>query len=94
MTPEHLESILKHTQAKEEKDGFRIMPEGTTLTLHVSHGGAGMSMPRVDAIRREGELLWARNGKKDVCAVATADVFAILIEGQPGSPVRRAGFGT
>lgn len=94
MTPEHLETIFKQAQAKEEKDGFRIMPEGTTLTFHVAHGGAGMSMPRVEAVRRDGDLLWARNGKKDVCAIAAADVYAVLVEGQPGTPARRAGFGT
>ncbi len=93
MTPEHLESVLKHSQAKEEKDGFRVMPEGTTLTLHVSHAGGSMAMHKVDALRREGDLLWARNAKKDVCAIAVADVFAVLFEGQPGLPARRAGFG-
>lgn len=96
MTPEHLETILKYAQAKEdakEKDGFRVMPEGTTLTFHVSHGGAAMSMPRVEAIRREGELLWAKTGKKETCALMISDVFAVLIDGQPGAPPRRPGFG-
>lgn len=92
MTPEHLETVLKYTQAKEEKDGFRTLPEGTTLTLHVAHEGSSMAMSRVEAVRREGDLLWARSGKKAIYAVVATDVFAVLVEGL-GTPVRRAGFG-
>lgn len=94
MTPEHLEQVLKFGQAKEEKDGWRTLPEGTTVTLHVSHDGAAMSMPRVEAIRREGDLLWAKTSRKETCAVVVTDVFAVLIDGQPGTPPRRPGFGT
>ena len=94
MTPEHLDMILKQAQVKEEKDGFRVMTEGTTLTLHVAHGGAGMSMPRVEAVKRDGDLLWVKNGKKEMGAVVTADVFAVLVEGTAGSPTRRPGFGS
>jgi hypothetical protein len=107
MTPEHFETILKQTQAKEDKEDkddksdksdkaarFKVMPEGTTLTLHIAHDGATLAMPRVEAIRRDGDLVWARNGKKELCAVVVADVFAVLIEGAPGTPARRAGFGS
>lgn len=94
MTPEHLDSVLKYAQAKEDKDGWRTLPEGTTLTLHVAHNGAGMAMPRVEAVRREGELVWARS-KKDACAaIVASDIFSVLVDGQPGAPPRRAGFGT
>lgn len=96
MTPEHLESIFKFAQAKEEKsdkEGYRTLPEGTTLTFHVAHGGAAMAMPRIEAVRREGDLVWAKNGKKETCVVMVADVFAVLVDGQPGAPARRAGFG-
>ena len=97
MTPEHLETILKFAQAKEEKgdkEGWRSLPEGTTLTFHVAHDGAAMSMPRVESIRREGELVWAKTGKKETAALLVSDIFAVLIDGQPGAPVRRPGFGT
>ena len=50
MTGEHLEAILKVAGAKSEKDGWQVLPEGNAMTLHVSHDGASMTVPRIDAI--------------------------------------------
>jgi hypothetical protein len=47
MTGEHLEAILKMAGAKGEKDGWVALPEGSTLTLHVAHVGAGMTVSRI-----------------------------------------------
>jgi hypothetical protein len=95
MTGEHLEAILKLAGAKAEKDGWIALPEGNTMTLHVAHDGAGMTIPRIDALRLDGELVVARTPKREVFAVHRADVFAAALEGEPaaGKVVRRAGFG-
>jgi hypothetical protein len=95
MTGEHLEAIFKLAGAKTEKDGWIVLPEGNTMTLHVAHAGAGMTIPRVEALRLDGELVVARNPKREVFAVLRADVFAAALEGEPsaGKVVRRAGFG-
>jgi hypothetical protein len=54
-----------------------------------------MTIPRVEALRLDGELVVARNPKREVFAVLRADVFAAALEGEPsaGKVVRRAGFG-
>jgi len=95
MTGEHLEAILKVAGAKLEKDGWHVLPEGGTMTLHVAHDGAGMTVSRVDAVRLDGELVFARNARRETFAFARGDVFAIALEGETagGKVTRRAGFG-
>lgn len=94
MTHDQLEAILKLSQAKSEKDGFSVLPEGTTLTVYVAHGGGTLTMGRVEAIRSDGDLVYARTSKKETFAVAGDDVFAVAMDGGAGQPPRRpAGFG-
>jgi hypothetical protein len=61
----------------------------------VAHDGAAMTVPRIEALRQDGELVFARNPKRELFAVVRTDVFAIALEGEPtaGKVVRRAGFG-
>jgi hypothetical protein len=95
MTGDHLEAVLKLAGVKNDKDGWQSLPEGSTVTLHVAHDGAAMSFSRIDAVRQDGELLFARNPKRELFAVVRSDVFAVAIEGEStaGKVVRRAGFG-
>jgi len=95
MTGEHLDAILKMAGAKSDKDGWHALPDGSTVTLHVGHDGAGMTISRIDALRQDGELLVARNPKRELFVVVRSDVYAVALEGEtgPGKVVRRAGFG-
>jgi hypothetical protein len=61
MTGEHLDAILKLAGAKSEKDGWLSLPDASTLTLHVAHDGASMTISRIDGLRQEGELVFARS---------------------------------
>ena len=95
MTGEHIDAILKVAGAKSEKDGWASLPEGSTITLHVAHDGAGMTVSRIEALRQDGELVYARNPKRELFALVRSDVFAVALEGEPaaGKVARRAGFG-
>ena len=95
MTGEHLEAILKMAGAKADKDGWTGLPEGNLLTLHVAHDGASMTVPRIEAVKQDGELVFARNAKRELFAVVRSDVYGIAFEGEAsaGKVVRRAGFG-
>lgn len=95
MTGEHLDAILKLAGAKADKDGWHSLPDGSTMTLHVAHDGAAMNVPRIDAVKQEGELVYARNPKRELFVVVRSDVFAAALEGEAsaGRVVRRAGFG-
>jgi hypothetical protein len=95
MTGEHLDAILKLAGAKSDKDGWHSLPDGNTMTLHVAHDGAAMNVPRVEAVKQEGELVYARNPKRELFVMVRSDVFAAALEGEAsaGKVVRRAGFG-
>ncbi len=95
MTGDHFDAILKVSGAKSEKDGWHTLPDGGTMTLHVAHDGASMAISRVEAVRQDGELLFARNPKREIFAVVRSDVYAVGLEGEAnaGKVVRRAGFG-
>ena len=95
MTPEHFDAILKNALAKSdgEKNGFSTLPEGTTLTLYVAHAGASLAVPKVEAVRSEGELVYAKTQKRETFCIVRTDVFAVSMEGGGGTPARRAGFG-
>ena len=95
MTGEHLDAILKTAGAKNEKDGWGALPEGSTMTLHVGHDGASMTVSRIEALRLDGELVYARNSKRELFVVVRSDVYAVALDGEsaPGKIARRAGFG-
>ena len=95
MTGEHLDTILKAAGAKSDKDGWQTLPEGASLTLHVAHDGVGITVPRVDAVKQDGELVYARNPRRELYAVVRLDVFAVAVDGEAsaGKVTRRAGFG-
>jgi hypothetical protein len=95
MTGDHLDSILKLAAAKSEKDGWLSLPEGSAMTLHVAHDGASMTVTRVESLKQDGELVYARNPKREIFVVVRSDVFAVALEAETtaGKVVRRAGFG-
>lgn len=93
MTGEHLEAILKQAQSKSDKDGYTALPEGGTVTFYVAHNGVSLTVSRVEAVKLDGELVYARTAKRELYAVARADIFAVGVEGGVGQPARRAGFG-
>ena len=95
MTGEHLDAILKMAGAKSDKEGWHGLPDGSTITLHVAHDGAGMTISRIDAVRQDGDLVVVRTPKRELFVVARSDVYAVALEGEAGAGkvARRAGFG-
>ena len=95
MTGDHLDAILKLAGAKTEKDGWVTLLEGSTMSLHVAHDGASMTVSRIEGLRQDGELVYARNSKREIFVIMRGDVFAVALEAESvaGKVVRRAGFG-
>jgi hypothetical protein len=95
MTGDHLDAILKVAGAKNDKEGWLTLPDSSTMTLHVAHDGASMTVSRIEAVRQEGELVYARNPKREIFVVVRSDIFAVALEADSiaGKVVRRAGFG-
>jgi hypothetical protein len=95
MTGEHLDTILKLAGAKSDKEGWMSLPDGSSMSLHVAHDGASMTVSRIDALRHDGELVYARNPKREIFVVVRSDIFAAALETEliAGKVARRAGFG-
>ncbi len=94
MNQDQLEAILKAAGAKVGTDGYHTLADGATLTLYVAKDGASLNVPKVEAIKLDGELLVALT-KKETFFVARSDVFGAGLEANNKStqPTRRAGFG-
>jgi hypothetical protein len=93
MVGDSLTTILEKANAKADKDGVYVLPEGSTATLYVSHNGVSLTVSRVEGIKVEKGLLHARTTKRETYMLELGDVFAVALEGEKGAPARRAGFG-
>jgi len=91
MTREQIEAILKTGQAKLDKESGYALPEGSNITFHVAHDGASLSFQKLETVKFDCELLYAKSAKQTV-ALAVSDVFAIALEGAAGQQRRPAGF--
>ena len=92
MTQEHWAALIETSGAKKDDGGFWAPPEGKLLTLYVSSGNATLSVQRIEAVRAEQGLLYARTKKGEVFVLALQDVFAGAVEETQGSHSRKAGF--
>jgi hypothetical protein len=91
MTREQIEAILKNFQAKTDKDAGYVLPDGSNVTIYVAFGGASVSFPKLESVRFDGTLLFAKSNKQQVAIVAS-DVFAVSVEGGQNTQRRPAGF--
>ncbi len=93
MTAEQLDAILKELGVKPDKEGYLAMPEGSLLTLHVAHDGATLAVSRIEALRLQSGIVYARTPRREVHAFAREDVFAVASDGGGAQATRRPGFG-
>jgi len=91
MTKEHLDQLLAGVGAELDGEGWHAMGEGRLLTLYAAHGGAGLTVSRVEAIKQAGGLLQARTQRGEVFMLALDDVYAGSGDGH-GPTKRKAGF--
>jgi hypothetical protein len=91
MTREQIEAILKNGQAKLDKETGHTLPEGSSVTFHVAHDGASLAFTKLEVVKFDGELLYAKNAKQTI-AIVISDVFAVALEGAAGQQRRPAGF--
>ena len=85
-----VDAVLKQAGARNE-EGWQILPDGHSLTLHVAKDGASLNIPRVEAVAFEEALLKARTKSGEVFVVLLEDVFAAASVGNV-STAKKAGF--
>jgi hypothetical protein len=91
MTHEHLAALLAAGDAKKAADNWMTLPEGRSLTLYVAGGQSTLTISRVQALRHEGALLYARTVKSELFILALEDAFAGSLDA-PASVGKKAGF--
>lgn len=93
MTDDLLRTILETAEAKQDKDGFHVLPEGRSLTLYGAHNGVSLTVTKVSALAISGDVIRAKSAKGQMYVLGRSVVFAANIEGTGDAPaVRRAGF--
>ncbi len=90
MTLEELKSVLAASEAVQE-NGWDVLPEGRTATLHVACNGVGLPVSRVTALKVVSPLLHAKTSREELFVVSTADVFAFAVD-MGSHHGRKAGF--
>ncbi len=91
MTKDQLEGVLEGSGAEKSGSDWKL-PEGIGLSFHVSRGGAGLTVPKVEALRIDKSFVVASTARGDRFAFDIADVVAVHLEGAKGQSPRRAGF--
>lgn len=92
MTPEHLSAVLATAKAQPAEEGWSTLEGDRTLTLYVANQGVSLNISRIEALRTDDKLLFARNQRGEIFVLSLVDVFAAAVEGAKSS-ARMAGFG-
>jgi hypothetical protein len=90
MTGEQLASILKLAEAGKGDDGWSTLGQ-YTLTLHTAFNGASLSLSRIEEVKLNAPLIYARGARGETHVVRLDDVFAGTIEASKEKG-RKAGF--
>lgn len=91
MTSEHLSALLLVAAATTDGEGWQHPAEGRSMTLHLAHDGATLTIGRISAVRCDGKLVYAKSTQGEQYVVSLDDVFAGSVEG-PKDVARKAGF--
>jgi hypothetical protein len=91
MTPEHLSALLQVAATTTDAEGWEHTADGRSMTLHLAHDGASVTISRICAIRSEAKLVFLKSNQGEQYVVARDDLFAGSVEG-PKDLGRKAGF--
>ena len=92
MKREEFDQAMKAFPSKAEKDGYLTLEGGTHLTLHVAHGGAGISVARIVSLKVDGTLLFARTAKQELFVTELASVYGLGTDASSIAARKPAGF--
>lgn len=84
--------MLATAKAQPADDGWSTLEGDRTLTLYAANQGVSLNISRIEAVRTEERLLFARNQRGETFVLSLEDVFAAAVEGAK-SASRMAGFG-
>ena len=93
MKTEQLDAILTRADAKLGDDGWSEVAEGRQITFYAASDGVGLTVGKVEAVKRDDGLLLLRTARGETYALDLERVFAGAIDsGKDSDAGRRAGF--
>ena len=90
MTGDQLGALLKLAEATKADDGWSALGQHT-LTLHTAYNGASLSLARIDSIKVQGAMLYAKTARGEIHVVILDNIFGGSIEPSKETG-RKAGF--
>jgi hypothetical protein len=93
MTDEMFRAVLETASAKGDKEGWNVLPDGRSMTLHAAHDGVQLTISKVEAVKVAERVVWARSSKGETFVVSLDDLFAAAIDrSKEAASGRKAGF--
>lgn len=90
MDSETLKALL-NICGTDNKDGWSVLRDDRTLTLHAAHEGVALNVSKIAKVKTEGHLVLLENVLGDVSVLKLSSVFAGSVD--PGNKKsRKAGF--
>jgi hypothetical protein len=90
MTSDQVASLLELAEAK-KVDGGWLETGSFHLTLHAAYNGASLRLARIEGVKLQGPLIFARGPRGEIHVVRVEDVYAGSVEPLK-EKVRKAGF--
>lgn len=90
MISEHLNALLS-VAGTDEEDGWSVLRDDRTVTLHASREGVGLNVGKLRKVKTDGDLVFAENIHGDVFVLSLDSLFAGSVD-PPSKESRKAGF--
>lgn len=91
MTEDHLKAFLEASGAEQNDEGWWEAKHGRHLTFYAAASGTGLTVSRVEAVKKDGEVLRARTMRGEEYFLDFDGVYAGAVEAPPAGS-RKAGF--
>ena len=90
MDAAHLESLMD-VAGSDQEEGWSVLKDDRTLTLHAASSGVGLNVTKVRKVRVAGDLMFAENVVGDTFVLPLSAIFAGSVD-PPSKASRQAGF--
>jgi hypothetical protein len=90
MTSDQLAKILELAEARKGEEGWSTLGQ-YTLTLHTAFNGASISFSKIEEVKLNAPLLYAKSSRGETHVVRVEDIFAGTVE-TSREKGRKAGF--
>ncbi len=94
MTDDMFRAVLETAGAKPDKEGWSTLADGRLMTLYAGHNGVPLTVGKVEAVKINQRIIWAKTSKGETFVLSLDDLFAAAQDRghDPQASGRKAGF--